>query len=69
MRNVLPQDFLALFPTLAIAESEADLAAQIRRESRWKLPDAFQAAVAMIHGLLLVTRNSRDFSRTDIRSS
>jgi predicted nucleic acid-binding protein len=59
---VLPQDFLAFFPTLASGEPEAHLAAHIRRESRWKLPDAFQAAVAMIHGPILVTRNSRDFS-------
>lgn len=58
----LPQAFLSLFPTIGIGQPEADLAARLRREYRWKLPDAFQAAAAMIHGLVLVTRNSRDFS-------
>jgi predicted nucleic acid-binding protein len=33
----------------------------LRRTERWKLPDAFQAAIAIQHGLTLVTRNTRDF--------
>jgi hypothetical protein len=33
----------------------------LRRTNGWKLPDAFQAAVALRHGLRLVTRNARDF--------
>jgi predicted nucleic acid-binding protein len=37
------------------------LAARLRREHRWKMPDALQAAVARHHGLDLVTRNTRDF--------
>jgi predicted nucleic acid-binding protein len=40
----------------------ADRAASIRREKKLRLPDAFQAAVAEIHKLKLVTRNTRDFS-------
>jgi hypothetical protein len=39
----------------------ADLAAQLRSEHRWKLPDAFQAALGVHHNLRLVTRNIRDF--------
>ena len=39
----------------------ADLAASMRRQYRWKLPDAFQAALARHHGLFLATRNTRDF--------
>jgi len=39
----------------------ADLAARLRREHRWKLPDALQVAAAQHHGLRLVTRNTRDF--------
>jgi len=49
------------FPTLAIDLPTADLAAVLRRQYRWKLPDAFQAAIARRHALKLVTRNTRDF--------
>ncbi len=53
--------FLDCFPTLSIDQAIADLAALLRRNHRWKLPDAFQAAIARHHHLRLVTRNSRDF--------
>ena len=49
------------FPTLAIDRAVADLAARLRREHRWKMPNAFQAALARYHGLTLATRNTRDF--------
>lgn len=49
------------FPLLSIDGSAADLAARLRCERRWKLPDAFQAALAKIHGLKLATRNTKDF--------
>jgi hypothetical protein len=39
----------------------ADLAAKLRRETGWKLPDAFQAALAQYHKTLLTTRNTKDF--------
>jgi hypothetical protein len=52
---------LDAYPALAITADIADLAAQWRRERRLKLPDALQAAVAERHGLVLVTRNTRDF--------
>jgi hypothetical protein len=42
-------------------KSDSDLAAQLRRRHRWKLPDAFQAAFALGRGLKLVTRNTKDF--------
>lgn len=48
--------------TLPVDIPVADAAARLRREYRWKLPDALQAAVALQHGLKLVTRNTRDFS-------
>jgi predicted nucleic acid-binding protein len=50
------------FPTLGIDRPIADLAAALRREHRWKMPDALQAALASYHGLTLATRNTRDFS-------
>jgi predicted nucleic acid-binding protein len=39
----------------------ATSAAELKRKHGWRLPDAFQAAMAMRSGLKLVTRNSRDF--------
>lgn len=49
------------FPTFIIDQAIADLAAHLRREYRWKMPDAFQAAIAKYHALQLVTGNTRDF--------
>ena len=49
------------FPSLPLTVEIADLAAKLRRSERFKLPDAFQAAVAAHHDLTLVTRNTRDF--------
>jgi predicted nucleic acid-binding protein len=40
----------------------ADLAASLRREHSWKLPDAFQAALAKHHKTKLTTRNTKDFN-------
>lgn len=49
------------FPTLGIDAETADLAAELRRDHGWRLPDAFQAAIAQRHDLKLVTRNRKDF--------
>lgn len=56
--------FLNLFPTHVLTEEDADLAASLRREHRWKLPDALQAATAINRRLTLATRNSKDFDPT-----
>lgn len=53
---------LQLFPTLEISADIADRAAALRRKHHWKLPDAFQAALAKHHRLRLVTRDTRDFN-------
>jgi predicted nucleic acid-binding protein len=50
------------FPTLSIDRETADSAAALRRQHRLKLPDALQAALALQHGLQLVTRDVRDLS-------
>lgn len=48
--------------TMEIADRAAALcAAALCRERGWKLPDAFQTALAQEQGLSLSTRNSRDF--------
>lgn len=57
----LPRALLDRFRWLAFDPAVADLAARLRREQRWKLPDALQAAAAQRHGLRLATRNTRDF--------
>ena len=52
---------LERFVALPINRDAADLAASLRRDHGWRLPDAFQAALAQLHGLKLATRNVRDF--------
>jgi predicted nucleic acid-binding protein len=46
---------------LNIDKTIADLAANLRRDFSWKLPDAFQAAIAKHHKVTLTTRNTKDF--------
>lgn len=58
-------DLCEQFGCLAITKESADRAAGLRRANRWKLPDAFQAALAIDQGLRLVTRNSRDFDESE----
>lgn len=57
----LPRALLDRFQWLGFDPGVADLAARLRREHRWKLPDALQAAAALHGGLRLATRNTRDF--------
>lgn len=57
----LARELLDLFPTLALTAETANIAARLRRAQHLKLPDAFQAAVAIQNKLTLVTRNTRDF--------
>ncbi len=61
LQRALPKRLLDTFVCLPLDQSVADLAAQLRREHRWKLPDAIQAAVAQHHDIKLVTRNTNDF--------
>lgn len=54
----------ALLDALALVVIDApiaDLAAELRRSFRWRLPDALQAAAAIHRGLRLATRNTKDF--------
>jgi predicted nucleic acid-binding protein len=54
-------EWLDRFPILPLDVQATDFAAEPRRQYRWRLPGAFQAALAQIHGLKLATRNTRDF--------
>ena len=58
----LARELLDSFVTLPVTVEVADTAARLRRTQRWKLPDAIQAAIALEEGLILVTRNTRDFN-------
>ena len=51
------------FETLLIDNETADLAAELRKKHRLKLPDAFQAAIAVKNKVSLVTRNTKDFKK------
>jgi predicted nucleic acid-binding protein len=57
----LARRLLDRFPILIIDRSIADLAATLRRQNRWKMPDALQAALAKHHKLKLATRDTDDF--------
>lgn len=57
----LAKALLDQFPHYPVTTEDADVAAGLRRQNRWKLPDALQAAIALNHRLQLVTRNSKDF--------
>ena len=53
--------FLNQYHLLIIDKTIADLSATLRRKYGWKLPDAFQAALALHHKIKLTTRNTKDF--------
>jgi predicted nucleic acid-binding protein len=57
----LARQLLDRFPLLIINREIADIAATLRRQNRWKMPDAMQAAVARHHKLKLATRDTDDF--------
>jgi predicted nucleic acid-binding protein len=50
------------FKMLEIDTVVAEKAAALRRQHGWKLPDAFQAAIAITHDIMLCTRNTKDFN-------
>ncbi len=49
------------YEILNIDKAIAEKAAALRRRYGWKLPDAFQAALALFYHLKLCTRNTKDF--------
>jgi len=59
--TLIARELLDYFPSIPVTKDDADLAAELRRTYRWKLPDALQAALAKNHKLRLVTRNTKDF--------
>jgi len=59
--ELMVKAFLDQYQLLSIGKEIADLSAKLRKEYGWKLPDAFQAALAKYHKMKLTTRNTKDF--------
>lgn len=57
--------FLKRFKLVTVDDDIAERAVVLRRSHRIKLPDAIVWASAQEHGMLLVTRNTRDFPADD----
>ena len=57
--------FLSGFQRIPIDDAVAELAVEIRRKNRMRLPDAIIWASARSIGGLLVTRNTKDFPPED----
>ena len=59
--EVATRDFLGGFDIIALDNMIAEHAIAFRKMSKSKLPDAIIWASAQVNGLLLVTRNTKDF--------
>jgi predicted nucleic acid-binding protein len=57
------RDFLSLFTLVEAGSEVSELAVELRREHKLRLPDAIVLASAHHEGCLLITRNTRDFRR------
>ena len=55
------EPWLESFPRIALDQAIARETVQIRQRHGLKVPDAIILATATCHGLILATRNSRDF--------
>lgn len=59
--DVTVRAFLARFTMAELSTATLEAAIRLRKEYRIRVPDALVWAAAEIHGLLIVTRNTRDF--------
>jgi predicted nucleic acid-binding protein len=53
--------FLEDFGLIKLSDEIAERTVRVRQQARLKLPDAIIFATAQEHGLLFVTRNTKDF--------
>ena len=60
------EQFLRRFECIALDETIASEAVQLRQAHKIKLPDAIIWASARVNGYLLVSRNVKDFSPDSI---
>jgi predicted nucleic acid-binding protein len=63
--EVATRNFLGTFNVMALDAEIAERAVNLRRGHHIKLPDAIILATAQTHAMLLVTRNTKDFSADD----
>ncbi len=59
------RDFLSSFTLIDLDSEIAERAVSLRRAYRIKLPDAIVWASAQANGMLLITRNTKDFPTSD----
>jgi predicted nucleic acid-binding protein len=59
------REFLGGFALIALDQDVAAVAVSLRQRYRLKLPDAIIWASARAHGLLFVTRDTKDFPADD----
>jgi hypothetical protein len=59
------RSFLSSFDVIALDGEIAERAVNLRRKHHIKLPDAIIWPTAQEHAMLLVTRNTKDFSADD----
>jgi predicted nucleic acid-binding protein len=59
------RSFLSAFDVIALDGEIAERAVSVRRDHHIKLPNAIIWATAQTHAMLLVTRNTRDFTAND----
>ncbi|MCG9880494.1 MAG: type II toxin-antitoxin system VapC family toxin [Bacteroidia bacterium] len=62
--NVI-ENFISECQVFELEKSVKIKTAQIRRAHKIKLPDAIIAATALVHDLILITRNTSDFIKID----
>lgn len=58
--------FLKTMEVISLDSDIAEQAARVRADKGLKLPDAIIYATAVSLGLLLVTRNTKDFQKSDV---
>ena len=64
-RSLRPLDHTGYLGVAAVDRGVAERTLDIRRRTRLRLPDAIAWATAQQLGLVLVTRNTRDFPTRD----
>src|SRR5690606_25837027 len=59
----LMEEFVDSAHVIGLTDVIADKAIQLRKKTKIKLPDALIAATALVHGLVLISRNLSDFKK------
>jgi predicted nucleic acid-binding protein len=63
--DLIVRGFLHPFQVLGIDQAVAEQAITLRKVRRIKLPDAIVQATAIVGGMVLITRNTKDFPDDD----